>query len=187
MLPLKKIHQETREKMEQSKNALIKRYATMRGGRATPDMVSGIKVECYNSRIPLSQLASISVPEARLIVIEPWDKSTIENIKRAILVSDLGVNPSDDGNLIRLSFPPLTEERREEIAKIVKQWAEETKITIRNIRREAREQIEQMEKDKQISEDDKKRAEKDIQSLTDDYIKKIEELQNKKVEEVKKI
>ena len=187
MLPIKKIHQEARKKMEQSKEALVKRYATMRGGRATPDMVSGIRVDCYGSKMSLSHLATISVPEPRSIVIEPWDKSIIENIKKALLTSDLGVNPSDDGNLIRISLPPLTEERREEIAKLIKQWAEETKVIIRNIRREAREQVDQMEKNKEISEDEKRRAEKEIQSLTDEYIKKIDELQDRKVEEVKKI
>jgi len=150
-------------------------------------MVSGIKVDCYGSKMLLSHLATISVPEPRLIVIEPWDKSIIGNIKKALLTSDLGVNPSDDGNLIRISLPPLTEERREEIARLVKQWAEETKVIIRNIRREAREQIEEMEKSKEISEDEKRRAEKDIQSLTDEYIKIIDELQDRKVEEVKKV
>lgn len=187
MTPIKKIYQEAKNKMEQSKQALIKKYATTRGGRATPDMVSGIKVDCYQSRMPLSQLATVSVPEPRSIVIEPWDKSIIENIKKALLTSDLGVNPSDDGNLIRISLPPLTEERREEIARLIKQWAEETKVIIRNIRREARDEIEKLEKDKEISEDEKIRAEKDIQSLTDQYVEEIDRIQEKKVEEVKKV
>jgi len=187
MTPIKKIIEATRKKMEQSKEALAKRYSTMRGGRATPDMVSGIRVECYGSKMPLAHLATISTPDARTIVIEPWDKSIIENIKKALLASDLGVNPSDDGNLIRISLPPLTEERREEIAKLIRQWAEEAKVTIRNIRREAREKIEELEENKEISEDEKRRAEKEIQSLTDEYVKVIDELQEKKVEEVKKV
>ena len=135
----------------------------------------------------LQQLANISVPEPRLIVIEPWDKSLIENIKKAILVSDLGINPIDDGSFIRLSVPPLTEERREELAKLVKQWGEEARISLRNLRREARERIEEMERDKEISEDDKHRAQKNIQSLTDEFIENIEKMQNHKVEEVRKI
>jgi len=187
MLPLKKTLREAEEKMQQCTEVLKKRYATMRGGRATPEMVSGIKVECYATKMNLSQLANISTPEPRLIVIEPWDKSIIENIKKAIMASDLGVNPSDDGNLIRVPLPPLTEERREELAKLIKQWAEEAKIAIRNIRREIREQIEKMEEEKEISEDEKKRAEKEIQSLTDRYIEVVDELRDKKVEEIKKI
>jgi len=187
MLPTKKIYQDTKKKMEQCKQALIKKYATMRGGRANPEMVSGIKVDCYGTKMSLSQLANISVPEPQLIIIEPWDKSTLENIKKAILVSNLGANPSDDGNLIRISLPPLTEERREELAKIIREWAEESKIAIRNIRRDAREEIEKMEQDKEISEDEKMRAEKEIQSLTDEYVEAIEELRDKKVEEIKKV
>jgi len=187
MSPIKKIYQKTKEKMEQCKQALKKRYATMRGGRATPEMVSGIRVDCYGSKMPLSQLATISIPEARLIVIEPWDKSILENVKKALLASDLGVNPTDDGNLIRISLPPLNEERREELAKLIKQWAEEAKVTIRNARRDARDQIEEMEKSKEISEDEKRRAEKEIQSLTDEYMKTIDELKDEKVEEIKKI
>jgi len=187
MLPVKKIYQEAKERMQQCQEALKKRYATMRGGRATPEMVSGIKVECYGSKMNLSQLASISVPEPRLIVIEPWDKSILENVKKALLTSELGVNPTDDGNLIRISLPPLTEERREELARLIRQWAEEAKVTVRNIRRDAREQLEKMEEDKEISEDEKRRAEKEIQSLTDEYMEIIDELRDKKVEEIKKV
>ncbi|MBE0477619.1 ribosome recycling factor [Candidatus Aerophobetes bacterium] len=187
MSPLKKIYQDTKKKMEQCREALVKKYATMRGGRANPEMVSSIKVECYGSRMELSQLSSISIPEARLIVVEPWDKSILEDIKKAILASNLGANPSDDGNLIRISLPPLSEERREELARLIRQWAEEAKVTIRNFRREAREQIEKMEQEKEISEDEKIRAEKEIQSLTDECIEAMDELKDKKVEEVKKI
>jgi len=187
MLPLDKIYKEAKKKMEQSKQALMKKYSTMRGGRATPDMVSGIKVECYGSQMPLAQLANISAPEPRLIVIEPWDKSIIKNIEKALLSSDLGVNPSNDGNLIRVPLPPLTEERREEIAKIIRQWAEEVKIAIRNIRREARDEIAKMEENKEISEDEKRRAEKEIQSLTDEYMEAIDQLRDRKVEEIKKL
>lgn len=187
MLSTDKVYKQTKEKMEQSKETLLDKYSTMRGGRATPDMVSGIKVECYGSRMPLTQLANISAPEPRLIVIEPWDKSIIKDVEKALLASDLGINPSNDGNLIRVPLPPLTEERREEIAKIIKEWAEETKVAIRNIRREARDSVGKMEEDKEISEDERRRAEKNIQSLTDDYMATIEELREKKVEEIMKV
>lgn len=187
MLPIKKIKQDARKKMEQCREALGEKYATMRGGRANPEMVNRIKVDCYGSKMNLSQLANISVPEPRLIIIEPWDKSIMENIKKAVLASNLGVNPSDDGNLIRISLPPLTEERREELARVIKEWAEESKVTVRNIRRDAREQIEKMEQDKEISEDEKVRAEKEIQSLTDEHVEAIDELKDKKVEEIKKV
>ena len=184
---IKQIIEQTGEKMQQGEEALSRRYSTMRGGRAHAELVNGIKVNCYGSKMTLQQLANISVPEPRLIVIEPWDKSLIENIKKAILVSDLGINPIDDGSFIRLSVPPLTEERREELAKLVKQWGEEARISLRNLRREARERIEEMERDKEISEDDKHRAQKNIQSLTDEFIENIEKMQNHKVEEVRKI
>lgn len=187
MLPVKKIHQDTRKKMEQCKEALTKKYITMRGGRANPEMVNRIKVDCYGSKMDLSQLANISIPEPRLIIIEPWDKSILENIKKAVLASNLGANPSDDGNLIRISLPPLTEERREELAKIIKEWAEEAKVTVRNFRREARERIGKMEQEKEISEDKKVRAEKEIQLLTDEYVGTVDKLRDKKVEEIKKV
>jgi len=182
---IKEIYEETKKKMEQAREALIKRYTTMRGGRARSDLVSEIKVECYGSRMPLKQLSNISVPEPRLIIIEPWDKSLIKNIEKAILTSDLGINPSNDGNVIRLTVPSLTEERRERIAKMAKQWGEEVRISIRNIRREAREKIENLEKE--ISEDELRKAQKDIQTLTDDFIKKIDEIQERKVNEIRQI
>jgi len=186
-MKIKQIYQESKGRMEQIREALIKRYATMRGGRARADMVSEIKVDCYGSRMPIKQLCNISVPEPRLIVIEPWDKSLIKNIEKAVMSSDLGINPSNDGNVIRLVIPTLTEERREELAKVVKQWAEETRVSIRKVRREAREEIEEMEKEKEISEDEKRRAEKDIQSLTDDFMEEIDKLQEQKVSQVRQV
>ncbi len=187
MASTKQIYEEIKKKMEQSRQALAKRYATMRGGRARADLISEIKVDCYGSKLPINQLSTISVPDPQLIIVEPWDKSLIEDIKRAILSANIGMNPSDDGNFIRLPLSPLTEERREEIVKFIKQWTEEAKVSIRNLRREAREKIEEIEKNKDISEDEEKRAEKDIQSLTDEFISKIEEIQNKKAEEILKV
>jgi len=184
---IKEINEETRKKMKESLRVLADRYAKMRGGRARADLVSEIKVECYGSKMNLEQLSNISVPEPRLIVIEPWDKSILKDIEKAILTSDLGINPNNDGNVIRLAVPPLTEERRERIAKLARQWAEETRVSIRNLRREARAKTDDLEKKKEISEDEKKRAEKDIQTLTDDFISQIDEIQEMKVKQVSQI
>jgi ribosome recycling factor len=184
---IKEIDEETKKKMKDSLQALIDRYAKMRGGRARVDLVSEIKVECYGSKMNLEQLASISVPEPRLIIIEPWDKSILRSIEKAILISDLGINPSNDGNVIRLTVPPLTEERRKGLAKLAREWAEELRVSIRNLRRQARAKIEDLEKGKEISEDEKKRAEKDIQNLTDDFINQIDEIQEIKAKQVSQI
>jgi len=183
----KEIHKETKEKMKDSVQALAGRYSKMRGGRARADLVSEVKVECYGSRMSLEQLASISIPEPRLLIIEPWDKSILKNVEKAILTSDLGINPSNDGNVIRLAVPPLTEERRKGLAKITREWAEEVRVSIRNLRREARTKIEDLEKRKEISEDEEKRAEKDIQSLTDDFVSQIDKMQKTKAEQVSQI
>jgi len=184
---VKKIYGETSQKMDHSVQNLGRRYARMRGDRARVDLVEDIKVDCYGSKMNIKQLANISIPELRLVVIEPWDKSILTNIERAILTSELGINPSNDGNIIRLTIPPLTEERREEIVRMVKQWGEETKVLIRNYRREAREKVEQLEKENEISEDERRRAQKEIQSLTDDFISRIDEIQEKKVKEVRQV
>lgn len=184
---IKKIYEESEKKMEEVKQSLEKRYSNIRGGRAHIELVADIKVNCYGSRTPINRLSNISVPEPRLIIIEPWDKSIIKNIEKAILTSNLGVNPTNDGNIIRIALPPLTEERRKEIAKVINQWGEETKIFIRNIRREAREKIEELEKKKEISEDEKKRGQKEIQTLTDNFVEEITKIQEKKAQEIQQI
>ncbi len=181
---VKEIHEKTKKKMEQTTRGLADRYARMRSERARADLVKGIKVDCYGSKMSLEQLSNISIPEPHLIVIEPWDKTILDNVEKAILASDLGINPSNDGNIIRLVVPPLTEERREGIAKLARQWAEETRVSIRNLRREARTKIDDLEKRKDISEDEKRRADKDIQTLTDDFINEIDERQERKVKEI---
>jgi len=181
---VKEIHEKTKKKMEQATGGLADRYARMRSERARADLVKGIKVDCYGSKMSLEQLSNISIPEPHLIVIEPWDKTILDNVEKAILASDLGINPSNDGNIIRLAIPPLTEEKRAEIAKLARQWAEETKVSIRNLRREARTKIDDLEKRKEISEDEKRRADKDIQTLTDDFINEMEERQERKVKEI---
>jgi len=184
---IKEIHEETKKKMKDSVQVLADRYAKMRGGRARVDLVSEVRVECYGSRMNLEQLASISIPEPRLIIIEPWDKSILKNIEKAILTSDLGINPNNDGNVIRLAVPPLTEERRKGLARLAREWAEEVRVSIRNSRREARTKIEDLEKRKEISEDEKKRAEKEIQNLTDDFVNQIDEMQEMKAKQVSQI
>jgi len=184
---IKKIYQEGKEKMEQAVQALVKRYVKLRGDRARVELVADIKVDCYDSKMSIAQLANISTPDPHLIVIEPWDKSLIKNIEKAILVSDLGINPANDGNVIRLSIPPLSEERREKMAKILKEWAEESRVSVRNSRREVREELEKLEKEKEISEDERRRVEKDIQSLTDEFISKIDEIQNRKIKEIRQV
>ena len=183
----KKIYQEDKEKMEQAMQALVRRYIKLRGGRARAELVTDIKVDCYDAKMSIAQLANISTPDPHLIVIEPWDKSLIKNIEKAILVSDLGINPTDDGNVIRLSIPPLSEERRDKMAKILREWAEESRVSVRNSRREAREKLEKLEKEKEISEDERRKVEKDIQSLTDEFISKIDEIQNRKIKEIRKV
>lgn len=184
---IKKVYQENKERMEQAVQALARRYVKLRGGEARAELVADIKVNCYDSKMNITQLANISTPDPHLIVIEPWDKSLIKNIEKAVLVSDLGINPTDDGNVIRLSIPPLSEERRERIAKILREWAEESKVSVRNSRRGAREELEKLEKEKEISEDERKRMEKDVQSLTDEFISKIDKMQNRKIKEIRKV
>ena len=149
-------------------------FAGMRAGRANPAMLDRIMVNYYGEPTPINQMANINVPEARLLVIQPWDKSSIADIEKAIMKSDLGITPNNDGNVIRLAVPQLTEERRKEVVKTVKKRAEEAKVAIRNIRREGNDLIKSSEKDKLISEDESKKGLDNIQKLTDKYIKDVD-------------
>lgn len=162
-------------------------FAGMRAGRANPAMVEKIMVNYYGASTPLNQLANINVPEARLLVINPWDKGCIAEIEKAIMKSDLGVNPSNDGNVIRINIPQLTEERRKDLVKVVKKRAEEGKVAIRNIRREANDMIKAGEKDKMISEDAGKKGLDDIQKLTDKFIKEIDNILQVKEKEIMEV
>lgn len=162
------------DKMKKSIEFLTKDLATLRAGRANPAMVDKMMVDYYGEPTPLNQLANITVPEARLLVIQPWDKSSIPNIEKAILKSDLGVNPTNDGNVIRIAIPQLTEERRKDLVKVVKKKGEEGKVAIRNIRREANDMLKSSEKEKLISEDEGKKGMDSIQKVTDKYIKDID-------------
>jgi len=171
-------------RMGKTIEALRKDLASVRTGRATPTLVDNIKVDYYGTPTPLKQMATISAPEARLLVIQPWDNTTIGEIKKAILKSELGLNPSSDGNVIRLAIPPLSEERRRELVKAVHKKAEEGRIALRNIRRDALEMLRDLEKEKEISQDEQKRAQERLQEITDSFIEKAGELAQAKEAEL---
>jgi ribosome recycling factor len=172
------------EQMKKTINFLKEDLASIRAGKANPKLVDKIQVSYYGTMTPLSQIANISVPEARSIVIQPWDASSIKEIEKAILVSDLGINPSNDGKLIRLVIPQLTEERRRDLLKVVKKETENSKIAIRNVRRDANEEFKKQEKASELSKDDLKRAEDEMQKLTDKYIKLIDDTYKDKEKEI---
>jgi len=171
------------EKMQMSIEALKRELATIRTGHATPALIEHIKVEYTGALIPLNQIAGISAPEARLLVIQPWDPGSIHSIEKSILKSDLGLNPINDGTVIRLNIPPLTEERRQELIKVVRRRVEERRIAIRNLRREAMDELKRLEKNKDISQDEHKRSLDQLQKLTDSFIADAEQIgQDKEVE-----
>ncbi len=175
---------ELHENMTGSTEALKKEFKRIRTGRASTALLDGIKVDCYDTRMPLEQVASISVPESRLIIIQPWDQSIIGNIEKGILKSELGLTPMNDGKIIRISIPPLTEERRKELAKLARKTAEENKIAIRNHRREANEMFKELKNDKEISEDELYKCLDEVQKITDEFIKKIDEITSQKEKEI---
>ncbi|MBO5383208.1 MAG: ribosome recycling factor [Ruminococcus sp.] len=158
-----------KEKMTKSLNALGNEFASIRAGRANPAVLDKVLVDYYGAATPVNQMAAISVAEARILVIQPWDKSTLKLIEKAILASDIGINPTNDGNAIRLAFPQLTEERRKELCKTIKKYGEECKVTIRSIRRDTMEKFKAMKKNSEITEDDLKDCEKKVQDLTDKF------------------
>jgi ribosome recycling factor len=174
-------------KMEDAFNAILTRYSKTRTGRANASALEHIKVDYYGAPTPIKQMCNISIPEPRLIVIQPWDKSTLSDIEKAILASNIGVTPENDGNVIRLPFQPLTEETRRDIVKQVKKMAEEGKIEIRNIRREGNDTLKKMEKSSEISEDEQKKGMKEIQDMTDKWIDKISEAAAHKEDEIMEV
>ncbi len=176
-----------RKSMEKTIEAQKKDLVRVRTGRASIGLLDEIRVDYYGTPTPLSQVGTLAVPEARLITIQPWEKNLIQEIEKAILKSDLGLNPSSDGQLIRIAIPPLTEERRKEMVKIVRRMCEETKISIRNVRRDSNETLKKLQKDKEISEDDLKRGEKEIQYLTDQFVKKADDIVALKEKEIMEI
>ncbi len=172
------------EQMNKSVHFLKEELATIRAGKANPKLVDKILVNYYGSMTPINQMANISVPEPRCLIIQPWDASTMKEIEKAIIASDLGINPTNDGKIIRLMLPQLTEERRKDLIKIVKKEIENAKIALRNIRRDAIEVIKKMEKNTEITKDDLKKAEEEAQKLTDKYTKLIDDIYKDKEKEI---
>lgn len=173
--------------MEKTVDSLRKEYQKVRTGRASTALLDDIKVNYYDTPTPVNQVASLAVPEARVIIIQPWESKLIPLIEKAILNANIGLTPTNDGKLIRLALPPLTEERRKEIVKLLKKMAEDAKIALRNIRRDTNDDLKKMEKEKKISEDDLKRAEKEVQDITNNYVVKIDEVLTIKEKEVMEV
>ncbi|QOY34504.1 ribosome recycling factor [Anaerobacillus isosaccharinicus] len=175
------------EKMNKAVDALKRELVTLRAGRANPAILDKIQVEYYGAVTPLNQLASVTVPEARLLVIQPFDKTIINDIDRTIQKSDLGLSPSNDGTVIRIMIPPLTEERRRDLVKLVKKYAEEAKVAIRNIRRDANDDLKKLQKDGEMTEDELRRSTDDVQKLTDKEIVKVDEVALVKEKEIMEV
>ncbi|MDD4951791.1 MAG: ribosome recycling factor [Desulfovibrionaceae bacterium] len=176
-----------KKRMHGALTSLEKEFGRLRTGRASTSLVENILVDYYGAPTPLNQIASISVPDSRSITIQPWDKGAFAGVEKAILKSDLGLNPVNDGKLIRINIPPLTEERRKELVKVAKKFTEEAKIAVRNIRRDMNEALKKMLKDKEISEDEQRRAADDVQELTDDFVKQCDAAMNSKEQEILEI
>ena len=178
------VFENTKNRMEKTLDALDREYSSIRAGRANPKVLDNILVDYYGTPTRIDQMAAVSSPEARLLVIQPWDTSMLREIEKAINTSELGINPQNDGKVIRLTFPQLTEEHRKQLVKDVSRKAEEAKVAIRNIRRDAMDDIKKLKKDNAITEDDQKDGEKELQKITDNYIKQIEEMNDKKEKEI---
>ena len=181
------MYDEYEGKMKKTIEVLQSQYSTIRAGRANPSVLEQIRVDYYGAPTPINQIASVSTPDPRTLLIQPWDASSLKSIEKAILTSELGINPQNDGRFLRLVFPQPTEERRKELIKQVNKFAEESKVSIRNIRRDAVEKFKVQKKKSEITEDDLADTEKDLQKLTDDYIKEIDKVARKKESEIKEI
>lgn len=183
----KKIFTEAEKKMQQTVEAMRREFTHIRTSRASSALVEEIMIECYNTTMPLKQLASIGIPDPRSILIQPWDKTILSSIEKAILISNLGLNPTNDGKNIKLTLPPLSQERRKDLAKLIEKIAEEGRISIRNTRRIANADLEKLEKDKLLSEDERFKAQDKIQKITSDYIKKLDEMVSAKEAEIMEV
>jgi ribosome recycling factor len=183
-MDVKEVFAESDQRMKKSIESLKKEFMRIRTGRASTALLDGITVEYYGSPMPVNQVAAISVPDARVIMIQPWEKSMIGPIEKAIQASDLGLNPQSDGNVIRLPIPPLSEERRKELFKLCKKIGEDNKVAIRNIRRDGNEKLKESEKAKKITQDTLKKGQDDIQKLTDKYIKQVDDMLALKEKEI---
>jgi len=178
------IQKDAEARMQGAIDALGREFAGVRTGRASMALLDSVRVEYYDAPTPVAQVATVSVPDARTLLIQPWDRSVLPKIEKAIQKSDLGLTPVNDGKVIRLAIPPLNEERRKQLAKMVGKLAEEARVAVRNIRREAKDKLRGLAKDKKISEDDEKRSETELQKLTDRFIQRIDELLRKKEQEI---
>jgi len=187
LVPLDKLYKEVSEKMKKTVDNFHQEVSNIRTGIASSGMLDSVKVECYGSLMPINQVASVSIPEPRTLVVQPWDVTVLPNIEKAILKSELGFMPNNDGKIIRINIPSLTQERRAELVKFVKKIAEENRVAVRNTRRDANEAVKKMQKDKQITEDDEKKAIEHIQKLTTDFTNKINEILEHKETELTKV
>lgn len=178
---------ELEEKMDKSIQGLSKEFLTVRAGRANPGLLDKVIVDYYGAPTPLNQLSNISAPEPRLLIVQPWDKSVLGTVEKAILKSDLGLTPNNDGNIIRIAIPQLTEERRKELVKLVKKMAEETKVAVRNLRRDGNEDIKKMEKAGEISQDESRRLQDEVQELTNQYVEKVNTVLTAKEAEIMEV
>ncbi|MEK4175295.1 ribosome recycling factor [Aeribacillus sp. FSL K6-1305] len=183
----KQVLSQAKEKMEKALSAFKRELAGVRAGRANASLLDKIQVDYYGVPTPVNQLASISAPEARLLVVQPYDKSTIGEVEKAILKSDLGLTPTSDGSVIRIAIPPLTEERRKELTKVVRKYSEDAKVAVRNIRRDANDELKKLEKAGDITEDELRGFQDDVQKLTDEYIKKIDSATKEKEKEIMEV
>lgn len=181
---IESVYQETKESMQKSIDALKNEFKKVRTGRASLSILDDIRVDYYGTPTPLNQMASLSIPESRLITIQPWDASVIKEVEKAILKSDLGLTPSSDGKVIRISIPPLTEERRKQLVKVIYKKSEEHKISVRNVRRDANDLLKSLKKDGEISEDDAFKAQDQVQKITDEHIKLIDDVCKEKEKEI---
>ncbi len=184
---LNDIYADAQERMDKALESLERDFRRLRTGRASVSLVDGIRVDYYGTATPLNQLATLTIPDPRTIMIQPWDTSVIGEVEKAILKSELGLTPMNDGKIIRINIPPLTTERRRELVKLVKKMSEETKVAVRNIRRDANEMIKDLKKEKEISEDDQFRAQEETQKITDDLIKRIDTVYAAKEKEILEI
>lgn len=181
------VYSDAQDRMQKALETLERDYKRVRTGRASVALVDGLRVEYYGTSTPLSQLATLTIPEPRTIMIQPWDNTVIGEVEKAILKSELGLTPMNDGKIIRISIPPLTAERRKELVKVIRKMAEETKVAVRNIRRDTNEMIKELKKEKEISEDQQFRAQDEIQKITDEYIKKVDGAFSTKEKEILEI
>ena len=176
--------EDAKTQMEAALEALRREFATVRTGKATPALLDTVRVEAYGSQMPLNQLATVSTPESSLLVVQPFDKTLLPDVERAIMTADLGLNPANDGNIIRIPIPPLNEERRQEYVKLLHRMTEEGRISIRHARRTVRDELHQLVRDHELSEDESRRREDQLEKLTKDYVEKVDEILKSKEAEV---